>query len=93
MKKGRIFSSFFFTILIVLALQGNSVSARDMELSLRNAVDLGILKNRDVIIEKFLHKIALARVLEAKGIFDPVLYANIEGMGADVPIARRKKSS
>ena len=87
MKKGRIFSSFFFTILIVLALQGNSVLAENLELSLRNAVDLGILKNRDVIIEKYLHKIALARVLETKGIFDPVLYANIEGMGADVPIA------
>ena len=87
MKKGRIFYSFFFTILIVMALQGNSVLAENLELSLKNAVELGILKNRDVIIEKYLHKIAIEKILEAKGIFDPILSSNVEGGYWNVPIA------
>ena len=87
MKRGRIFYSFFFTILIVMAIQGKSVFAENLELSLKNAVELGILKNRDVIIQKYLHKIALEKVLEAKGIFDPVLSSYIEKGKWEVPIA------
>jgi outer membrane protein TolC len=87
MKKGRFFYSFFFTILIVMAIQGKFVFAENLELSLKNAVELGILKNRDVIIQKYLHKIALERVLETKGIFDPVLSSNLEAGKWEVPIA------
>ena len=51
----------------------------NLELTLKNAVELGILKNRDVIIEKYLHKMALERVLEVKGnTFDPLLSSNLE---------------
>jgi len=59
----------------------------NLELSLKHAVELGILNNRDVVIEKYLHKIALEKVLEARGIFDPVLSSNLEGGRWEVPIA------
>jgi outer membrane protein len=83
--KRRIFFSIFF--LTLLAFQGKYVFAANMELSLKNAVELGVLKNADVIIEKYLHKMALEKILEAKGIFDPVLSSNLEGIKGEVPIA------
>jgi outer membrane protein len=83
--KRRIFFSIFF--LMVLFFQGKSLFAANLELSLKNAVELGVLKNRDVIIEKYLHKMALEKILEAKGIFDPVLSSNLEGTKGEVPIA------
>jgi len=84
MKRGICFSIFF---LILFVLKVSCVFGAILELSLKNAVELGVLKNRDVVIEKYLHKIALERILEAKGIFDPVLSSNLEGMKGEVPIA------
>ena len=87
MKKGKILSSFLVTALVVLAIGGSSVFAGNMELSLKNAVQLGILKNRDVIIEKYLHKISIEKILEAKGIFDPVVSSSFQKGKSEVPIA------
>jgi outer membrane protein TolC len=83
--KRRIFFSIFF--LTVFVFQEKYVFPGDMRLTLKNAVELGVLKNRDVIIEKYLHKIALEKILETKGIFDPVLSSTLEGVKAEVPIA------
>jgi outer membrane protein TolC len=84
MKRKIFFSIFFLTVFV---FQEKYVFARNMVLTLKNAVELGALKNRDVIIEKYLHKIALERILETKGIFDPVLSSTLEGVKAEVPIA------
>ena len=80
----------FFLSLLILGLifyGGKDSLGGNLELTLKQAVELGILKNRDVIIQKYLHKIALEKVLEAKGIFDPVLSSYIEGGKWEVPIA------
>jgi outer membrane protein TolC len=83
--KRKIFLSFFLFGLIFYG--ENDSFGGNLELTLKNAVELGILKNRDVIIEKYLHKIAIEKVLEAKGIFDPILSSNLEGGDWNVPIA------
>jgi outer membrane protein TolC len=87
MRKGKGFPFFFFIILVLSAVQGTSVFAGDMELSVKSAVEMGIQRNSDVIIEKYLHKIAIEKILEAKGEFDPVLSSNIEKGEWKVPIA------
>src|SRR3990170_9147657 len=78
--------AFIFSVGLFIFQVGDG-SATNMELPLKHAVEMGILKNRDVIVEKYLHKIALGRVFETKGIFDPILSSNLEGGKWDVPIA------
>ncbi|MEM3112525.1 MAG: TolC family protein [Candidatus Anstonellales archaeon] len=61
--------------------------AGELHLSLKQAVEIGILKNREVIVEKYLHRMSLEKILEAKGIFDPVLLSSLEGLRSEIPIA------
>ncbi|MGB9629608.1 MAG: TolC family protein, partial [Thermodesulfobacteriota bacterium] len=77
----------YFILITFLPFWALPLFAGEISLSLKQAVEIGILKNREVIIEKYLHKMSLEKLLEAKGIFDPVLLSNIEGLRSEVPIA------
>ncbi len=78
---------FVWAWLAVFAAGGPPAGGAEMKLTLKNAVEMGILQNRDVVMEKYTHQAALKKVTEAKGIFDPTLVTNLDMGESSVPIA------
>jgi outer membrane protein TolC len=60
---------------------------RTMRLSLQSAVELGIERNLDVVIEKYREEVAAEKIREEKSIFDPVSTLSVDTGREEQPIA------
>jgi len=60
---------------------------RTMRLSLQSAVELGIERNLDVVIEKYREEVAAEKIREEKSIFDPVSTLSVDTGREQQPIA------
>ena len=60
---------------------------RTMGLSLQSAVELGIARNLDVIIERYREEIAFQRIAEEESIFDPITGLSVEASRSEQPVA------
>lgn len=87
-----VFSGIYFVFLLLffnqqLFAEETEKVLRPQELTLQDAVELGLKNNLDIIVEKYQKKIALEKVIEEKGIFDPVLFCDLNKENKKIPIA------
>ena len=66
---------------------GDRGGPRKLELSLQSAVELGIKRNLDVVVETYYEKVATERITEERSIFDPVGSLRVETGEQENPIA------
>lgn len=78
---------FVWAWLAVFAAGGPTAGGAELKMTLKDAVEMGIVQNRDVIMEKYTHQAALKKVTEAKGIFDPTLVTALDMGESSIPIA------
>jgi outer membrane protein len=67
--------------------QAERAGDREIGLSLKSAVELGIRRNLDIVIERYQEQAAAERVVEEEGIFDPVSTIRVDKGENDLPIA------